>query len=148
MRPHGAKTASQWITTRNCKPDFIATYDSVGNESDKQWITIDTNPSGPHFNRIYAMLVNSTSSCQFRVSYADALPDGTHTAWSMPQVLPEPAHTATGGTYQLPHVDPAGAIYTTVTNFDPSHSYCCSSIFMDKSPDGGQTFNTIGPTVS
>ena len=54
------------------------------------------------------------------VSYADALPDGTHTAWSMPQVLPEPAHTATGGTYQLPHIDPAGAIYTTVTNFDPA----------------------------
>ena len=149
VRPHGATTASQWITTRSGKPDLIASYDSVGNEPDKQWITIDTNPSSPHFNRIYAMWVNFHNVTPVPyVSYADALPGGTHTPWSTPQPLPEPAHTATGGTYLLPHVDPTGAIYTTVTNFDPSHSYCCASIFVDKSSDGGQTFATIGTPVA
>jgi len=82
------------------------------------------------------------------VSYADALPNGTHTAWSTPQTLPEPPHTATGATYLLPHVTPNGAIYTTVTNFDPAHSYCCASIFVDRSTDGGLTWTTVGTPVA
>jgi hypothetical protein len=82
------------------------------------------------------------------VSYADALPDGTHTAWSTPQKLPEPPHTPTGATYLLPHVDPSGAIYTTVTNFDPSKQYCCTSIFVDKSTDGGATWSVVGTPVA
>jgi hypothetical protein len=149
VRPHGAKSATQWITTANGKPDFVATYDSVGNEPDKQWITIDTNPASPHFNRIYTMWVNFHFVTPVPyVSYADALPNGTHTAWSTPQALPEPPHTATGATYLLPHVDPSGAIYTTVTNFDPAHSYCCASIFVDKSTDGGHTWTTVGTAVA
>src|SRR5207248_7322699 len=48
VRPHGATTANQWITTANGKPDIIASYNSVGRESDKQWIAIDTNPSSPY----------------------------------------------------------------------------------------------------
>jgi predicted nucleic acid-binding protein len=27
----------------------VASYDSVGNEPDKQWITIDDNPASPHY---------------------------------------------------------------------------------------------------
>jgi hypothetical protein len=140
VRPHGAKTARQWSSTVNGKPDIIASYDSVGNEPDKQWITIDTSTSPTsHTNRIYAMWVNfhfvTPVPC---VSYADALPGGTHTPWSTPQALPEPPHTATGATYLLPHVAPNGDVYTTVTNFDPAHGYCCASIFVDKSTDGGK----------
>ena len=149
VRPHGASSAKQWITTVNGKPDFIATYDSVGNEPDKQWITIDTNPASPHFNRIYAMWVNFHFVTPVPyVSYADARPNGTHTSWSTPLALPEPPHTATGGTYLLPHVDPSGAIYATVTNFDPAHSYCCASVFVDKSTDGGQSWTTVGTPVA
>src|SRR4029077_5693622 len=74
-------------------------------------------------------------------------PDGTHTAWSTPQALPEPPHTATGATYLLPHVAPNGDVYTTVTNFDPAHRYCCASIFVDKSSDGAKTWSTVGPAV-
>jgi hypothetical protein len=55
VRPHGSTTADQWITTHNGSPDIIAAYDSVGNEPDKQWITIDNNPSSPDYNTIYAM---------------------------------------------------------------------------------------------
>jgi hypothetical protein len=149
VHPHGSTDAKQWLTTVDGKPDFIATYDSVGNEPDKQWITIDTNPASPHPNRIYAMWVNFHFVTPVPyVSYADALPDGTHTAWSTPQKLPEPPHTATGATYLLPHVDPSGAVYTTVTNFDPAHSYCCASIFVDRSTDGGQTWTTVGTPVA
>jgi hypothetical protein len=149
VRPHGSTGAQQWLTTVGGKPDFIATYDSVGNEPDKQWITIDTNPASPHFNRIYAMWVNFHFVTPVPyVSYADAKPDGTHTAWSTPQALPEPPHTPTGSTYLLPHVDPSGAVYTTVTNFDPAHQYCCASIFVDRSTDGGQTWTTVGTPVA
>jgi hypothetical protein len=149
VRPHAATSAKRWIVTANGAPDFIATYDSVGNEPDKQWITIDTNPASPHLNRIYAMWVNFHFVTPIPyVSYADARPDGTHTAWSTPQALPEPPHTPTGATYLLPHVDPSGAIYTTVTNFDPAHSYCCSSIFVDRSTDGGKTWTTVGTPVA
>jgi hypothetical protein len=150
VRPHGAKTARQWSSTVNGKPDIIASYDSVGNEPDKQWITIDTSTSPTsHTNRIYAMWVNfhfvTPVPC---VSYADALPGGTHTPWSTPQALPEPPHTATGATYLLPHVAPNGDVYTTVTNFDPAHGYCCASIFVDKSTDGGQTWTTVGAPIN
>ena len=61
-RRHGATAASQWIATRNGQPDFVATYDSIGNEPDKQWLTIDTNPSSPHYNRVYAMWVDFHSA--------------------------------------------------------------------------------------
>ncbi|MDX6472884.1 MAG: hypothetical protein QOK22_1700 [Gaiellaceae bacterium] len=148
VRRHGATAASDWLTMVGGKPDHIATYDSVGNEPDKQWITIDRNPASPHFNRIYAMWVNFhlVTAVPF-VSYADARPDGTHTAWSTPQQLPVPPHNPQGATYLLPHVDPSGAIYTTLTNFNPSKGYCCTSVFVDKSTDGGATWSTIGTAV-
>lgn len=149
VRKRGSTAATQWITTRNGSPDIVAAYDSVGNEPDKQWMAIDTNPASPHFNRVYLMWVDFHYVTPVPyVSYADALPDGTHTAWSTPQALPVPPHTATGATYLLPHVAPNGDVYTTVTNFDPAHVFCCASIFVDKSTDGGQTFSTVGTPVA
>jgi hypothetical protein len=50
------------------------------------------------------------------VSTAKALPDGTHTDWSTPQVLPT-INSSAGDTYLLPHVDPSGVVWTTVTNY-------------------------------
>jgi hypothetical protein len=149
VRPHGATSASQWLTTRNGAPDVVAAYDAVGNEPDKQWITVDTNPSSPHFDRVYAMWVNFHANTPVPyVSYADARPNGTHTAWSTPRALPEPPHTATGATYLLPHVDPSGAVTTTLTNFDPKKGFCCASIFVDRSTDGGSTWTVAGTAVA
>jgi hypothetical protein len=148
VRPHGATTATGWITTHSGHPDFVATYDSVGNEPDKQWMTIDTNPSSPHYNRVYAMWVDfHTLTPVPYVSYADARPDGTHTDWSAPQRLPEPPHVPQGATYLLPHVTPSGDVYTTVTNFDPKQGFCCASVFVDKSADGGRTWSVAGTAV-
>jgi hypothetical protein len=149
VRPHGATSATNWITTHSGHPDFVATYDSVGNEPDKQWMTIDDNLASPHYNRVYAMWVDfhTVTPVPF-VSYADAKPDGTHTDWSAPQRLPEPPHVPQGATYLLPHVTPDGTIYTTVTNFNPKKGVCCASIWVDKSTDGGATWSVAGTAVS
>ena len=148
VRPHGATSATDWITTHNGHPDFVASYDSVGNEPDKQWMTIDNNPASPHFNRVYAMWVDfhALTPVPF-VSFADARADGTHTDWSAPQPLPEPPHQPQGVTYVLPHVTPDGAIYTTLTNFNPKQGFCCASVFVDKSTDGGKTWSVAGTAV-
>ena len=149
VRKHGATGANDWITTFNGHPDYIATYDSLGNEPDKQWITIDTNPASPFFNRIYAMWVNFHLATPVPyVSYATALPNGTHTAWSAPQPLPTKGHLPQGATYLLPHVDPNGAVSTTLTNFNPKKSYCCTTIIVDRSTDGGVSWTTPGVPVS
>jgi hypothetical protein len=149
VRPHGASAANQWITTANGKPDIIASYDAVGNEPDKQWITIDTNPASPHYNRIYAMWVDFHSATPVPyVSYADARANGTHTAWSAPQPLPVPPHSPQGMTYLLPHVTPDGNVYTTLTNFNPKKGYCCVDIAVDASANGGQTWATVATPVS
>src|SRR6266446_78174 len=137
VRPHGATKATDWKTTVNGSPDIIAAYDSVGREPDKQWITIDTNPASPHYNRIYVMWVVFTgpfTAVPF-VSYADARPGGTHTAWSAPIPLPTPPHTPQGATYLLPHVDPNGVVYTTITNENPSMGSFASTISVDRSSD-------------
>ncbi|HEV2243640.1 MAG TPA: sialidase family protein [Streptosporangiaceae bacterium] len=148
VRPHGAASATDWVTTHVGHPDFVATYDSVGNEPDKQWITIDDNPASSHYNRVYAMWVDfhKITPVPF-VSFADARADGTHTDWSAPQPLPQPPHTPQGATYLLPHVAPDGTIYTTVTNFNPKQGFCCASVFVDKSTDGGQTWSVAGTAV-
>jgi hypothetical protein len=149
VRPHGATSATDWITTHASHPDFVATYDSVGNEPDKQWITIDDNAASPHYNRVYAMWVDFHHNTAVPyVSFADAQKDGTHTDWSAPQALPQPPNTPQGATYLLPHVAPDGTIYTTVTNFTPKQHFCCTSVFVDKSTDGGQTWSVVSTAVS
>ncbi len=148
VHPHGATSATQWNSTVGGQPDLIASYDSIGNSPDKQWITIDTDPASPHFNRIYAMWVDFHSVTPVpHVSYAQALPGGTHTPWSTPTTLPEPPNTPSGATYLLPHVAPDGTVYTTLTNFDPAHQFSSATIFLDASSDGGVTWTTVGTPV-
>ncbi len=149
VHPHGATSATQWITSVNGGPDLVAAYPAKGREPDKQWIAIDTNPSSPHFDRIYVMwtLFDSFSAVPY-VSYADARPDGSHSAWAPPEVLPTPGMNPQGDTYLLPHVDPSGAVYTTLTNFTPKQKFCCISIILDRSTDGGVTWANVGTVAS
>ena len=145
VHPHGATTATNWITTHNGHPDYVATYDSVGREPDKQWITIDTNPASPFYNRIYAMWVVFTGplTAQPLVSYAQARPDGMHTDWSAPIRLPEVSASPTGATYLLPHVTPDGTVYTTLTTTKPAMKFSFDKIALDRSTDGGVTWTTV-----
>lgn len=143
VRKHGASTAGAWITKHEGHPDNVATYDAKGREPDKQWIAVDTNPSSPFFNRVYAMWAVFDGCCTAKtfVSYAQASPDGTHTDWSAPLRLPDGSNNPQGTTYVLPHVDPDGVVYTPLTNTAPSKGYCCDKITMIKSADGGVTWD-------
>ena len=155
VRPHGSSTAQQWITTHNGQPDIVKAYDALGNEPDKQWMTIDTNrflPDGvtpnPNYNTIYLMWVDFHAlTPQPFASIAKAKPDGTHTDWSAPIALPLAPHSPQGATFLLPHVDPNGVVYTTITNFNPRKGFCCASIFVDRSTDGGQTWEVVSTAV-
>ncbi len=149
VRKHGATGADDWSTNSKGAMDIVANYPAKGKEPDKQWLTIDINPNSPHFNRVYAMwtLFNGISAVPY-ASYADARPNGTHTAWSAPQVLPTAGSNPQGDTYLLPHVDGNGVLYTTLTNFQPKQGYCCTSVLLDRSTDGGLTFSTVSTAVS
>lgn len=145
VRPHGATTATNWKTIHNGHPDYVATYDSKGREPDKQWVTIDTNPASPFYNRIYAMWVVFTGplTAQPLVSYAQARKDGTHTDWSAPISLPEVSASPTGASYLLPHVTPDGTVYTTLTTTKPAMKFSFDKIALDRSTDGGVTWTTV-----
>ena len=144
VRPHGKTGATDWLTN-----DVVAPYPAKGREPDKQWITIDINPASPHFDRVYAMwTVFDSRSATPWVSFADARADGTHTAWSAPQLLPTAGNNPQGDTYLLPHVDGNGTVYTTLTNFEPKQGFCCTGIILDKSTDGGVTWQSVSTVTS
>lgn len=150
VRPHGATTATQWLTTHNGQLDLVAPYPAQGREPDKQWIAIDTNPASPFVDTIYAMWVVFTGpyTPHAYVAIAKALPNGTHTDWSAPISLPETGGTPQGATYLLPHVAPDGTVYTTLTNETPAHGSFATTIFLDQSHDGGHTWSASSPIVS
>jgi hypothetical protein len=154
VRPAGSTTVSQWISVHTnaqgvTGPDFVAPYPVKGQEPDKQWITIDTNPTSPFYNTIYAMWVvfDGVVPSKPFVSTAHANADGTHTDWSTPQILPTVNNTASD-TYLLPHVAPDGTVYTSVTNFPAKHGFCCLTVSADRSLDGGKTWTLLSTAVS
>ena len=143
VRKHGATAAGGWITQHNGHLDYVAAYDAKGREPDKQWIAVDTNPSSPFLNRVYAMWAVFDGCCTAKtfVSYAQSSSDGTHSDWSVPLQLPDGSNNPQGTTYVLPHVDPDGVLYTPLTNTAPTKGYCCDKITMVKSVDGGVTWH-------
>src|SRR3989442_10970250 len=153
VRPVDAPTATDWITThRNASgvtgPDFVAIDTNQGQEPDKQWIAIDTHeflPDGrtnPNYNTIYAMFVNFSFDglmSKAYVSTAKALRGGKHTDWTPLQRLPSLSGSASD-TYLLPHVDPSGTVWTSITNFPSRQSRSTYSLAVDYSTDGGVTW--------
>ena len=152
VRPHGAVSPTEWITTHGGHPDYVFTTNAgLGQEPDKEWINIDRNrtlPNGrsnPNFDRIYVMYVNfNGSGSKPYVQSAFAKADGTHTDWTAPVLLPT-LNSTNNNTYLLPHIDPAGVVYTSVINFDAEQSKCCVDVLMDYSTDGGASW--IGPSL-
>jgi hypothetical protein len=150
VRPKGATRATDWNTTHNGQLDIVHSYPNKGNEPDKQWVTIDTNPSSPHYGRIYAMWVDFTGpfTAHPLVTFADARRDGTHTDWSAPISLPQAPTTPQGATYLLPHVTPDGNVWTTLTTGLPGMKFSFDTIALDRSADGGQTWTNVSVVVS
>lgn len=153
VRPAGAKSPTDWITTHNGHLDNVFTTNAgFGQEPDKEWITIDRNrqlPDGspnPNFGRIYMMYVNfNGSGSKPYVQTATANPDGTHTDWTPQVLLPTANGASNNNTYLFPHVDPAGVVYTSIINYVSAKGSCCVDIDMDYSTDGGVTWT--GPSV-
>jgi hypothetical protein len=161
VRPAGAVDPKDWITTHKNKvtgitgPDYIEFDDNQGNEPDKQWIAIDHYkylPDGktlnPNYNTIYAMFVNFSFAGKMSKAYistAKALPGGQHTDWTPIQRLPS-LNASASDTYLLPHVDPNGVVWTSITNFPSRMSRSTASIGVDFSTDGGVTWQ--GPLAT
>ncbi len=152
VHPHttrpGKTPAASWITTHDGHPDYLMTAKNANtNDPDKQWIAIDTNPTSPHYGRVYAMwtLFVFNPSVIYE-SHADARPDGTHTDWSTPQILP----TVSGkrwDTYLLPHVAPDGTVWTTTTNNPAGKGFGTADISLIWSTDGGASWQGPLPVV-
>jgi hypothetical protein len=145
----GKTPAASWITMHAGNPDYIATAKNANTaDPDKQWIAIDTNPSSPHYGRVYAMwTVFVLNPSVIYESHADARRDGTHTDWSEPQVLPSVSGKR-WDTYLFPHVAPDGTVYTTVTNNPKAKDFLTNDIFLVWSKDGGSTWQGLLPVVS
>jgi len=79
------------------------------------------------------------------VQTAVALQDGTHTDWTPPVELPR-QNSTNNNTYLLPHIDPAGVVYTSVINYVSGQGGCCVDVLMDYSTDGGVSW--AGPSVA
>jgi len=144
----GKTPAASWITTHNGHPDYLMTAKNANtSDPDKQWIAIDTNPSSPHYGRVYAMwTVFVINPAVIYESHADARPDGTHTDWSTPQILP----TVSGkrwDTYMLPHVTPDGTVWTTTTNNPQKQDFTHADISLIWSQDGGETWQGPLPVI-
>jgi hypothetical protein len=142
VRRHGATAVGDWITTHNGRPDHVFTTDAgLGQEPDKQWIAIDRT------GRIYVMYVNfNGNGSKPYVQTAMARPDGTHTDWSAPVLLPTGNGATNNNTYLLPHIDRAGVVYTPIVNYVSKQGSCCVDIYVDYSTDGGETWQ--GPFLA
>jgi len=151
VRPHGATAVGDWITTHNGRPDHVFTTDAgLGQEPDKQWIAIDRNGTprtNPNYGRIYVMYVNfNGNGSKPYVQTAIARPDGTHTDWTQPVLLPTGNGATNNNTYLYPHIDPDGVVYTPVVNYASKQGSCCVDIYVDYSMDGGATWK--GPLLA
>src|SRR3989442_13732448 len=69
---------------------------------------------------------------------ATALRGGKHTDWTPLQRLPSLSGSASD-TYLLPHVDPSGTVWTSITNFPSRQSRLTPNLSVDYSNDGGMT---------
>jgi hypothetical protein len=137
VRPHGATTANEWVTTHDGRTDFVATTPFAGLPSfDKQWISIDTSRASKHFGRVYVSWAigsaddeaggagadgyraTAAQSTPLEVyeSHADARPDGTHTNWSTPQLAFRPRR-GFGDNGSLPRVAPDGTVWMETSTF-------------------------------
>jgi hypothetical protein len=145
VHPHatlpGKSPAASWLTTHDGHPDYLMTAKNANtNDPDKQWLAIDTNPASPHYGRVYAMwTVFVINPSVIYESHADARPDGTHTDWSAPQVLPSVSGKR-WDTYLLPHVAPDGTVWTTTTNNPQAKNFGIADISLISSTDGGASW--------
>ena len=116
--------------------------DCYSNSTDKNWITVDTNPASPHFGRVYAVWDEYNYDVSFAtlsVPEIERYSDDRGATWSSRVVV------ASGyNAYPVPLVEPNGNL-VIVHNLQDSTGCCVIAVAANISADGGQTF---GPTVA
>ena len=141
VRPRGALTATAWNFMHAGRLDMVAPTPFNGSSVfDKQWLAIDTNRRSHHFGRIYVSWAIGTGDLGLRIylSYADARPNGTHTAWSRPRLVMGQAR-GTGDNGSLPHVSPDGTVWLSTSSFRGGFRAPLTMSFTS-SQDGGRTW--------
>jgi hypothetical protein len=119
VRPHGAVTASAWLTTHRGRPDLVAPSPFRGAEVfDKQGLAIDTNRRSRFFGRVYVAWAIGSNDQGLRIyeSHATARPNGTHTNWTTPKLALRQA-PGVGENGALPRVATDGTVWLAVTSF-------------------------------
>ena len=119
VRPHGASTASAWLTTHDGGADLVARSPFQGAEIfDKQWLAIDTNRRSRFFGRVYVAWSIGSGDQSLRIyeAHADARPNGTHGDWSAPKLVLRQVE-GVGENGPLPRLAPDGTVWLAVTSF-------------------------------
>ncbi len=103
--------------------------DPRGSFDDNPWLAIDTDPSSPHFGRLYLAWFRSVAGRRlgFELSHSDD--QGVH--WSDPRLVSDRVVDAG---YPSLSVGDGGAVYAAW------HDFGRGSLFLDRSTDGGETF--------
>jgi len=124
--------------------------DSIFN--DKELITVDNNPSSPHYGRIYVTYTKFhlqpdgfSDYCPLQLSYTDSIPteNPVLATWSHTAIQPDnPGGDGTGSSanqFSDPVVERNGTLDVGFVSEDCNDSYDPHLLFQ-KSTDGGQTF--------
>lgn len=131
-----------WTIANQGEPLAIYNSSGLGRTADKQWMTVDTNPSGRFAGNVY---VGFTLFAGFssEIWFSRSIDHGEH--FSAPVKLSVANNDGPFNTYIFLGTAPDGTLYITYGSF-PSHLSPESDVWLLKSTDGGQTFS--GPTLA
>lgn len=141
IRPHGASTATSWLTTHGGRLDTVATTPlPAGAVFDKQWIAIDTSRGSRFFGRVYVMWAvgaNDDAALRIYESHTSAHQDGTHGDWSAPRQVFQQAR-GFGDNGAIPRIAPDGHVWVETASFGGGSSTFTSSL--TSSTNGGASW--------
>ena len=111
---------------------------TTSSDLDKEYITVDDNPSSPDTNNIYIAWTDFSGSGPYPIKFSRSTDDGT--SFSTPHTISGTSgYDAAQGVCLA--IGPDGTIYATWAYYD-SGSYYEAGIGFNKSTDGGKTWGT------
>jgi hypothetical protein len=110
---------------------------AVGGFQDKQWVAVDSNPSSPFRDRVYAMWSVFDGNS---VKVHESISTDRGQTFSQPVTITTPSQTGPCTTYVYPSVGTGGDLYVAIAAFDCFSGSTDASIYVARSTDGGHTF--------
>jgi hypothetical protein len=120
--------------------------------NDKDYITVDNNPTSPHYGRLYVTYTRfhlladgSSDTCPIQLSYTDNVPSQNpqQTVWSHTSVVPDNlGGTGVGASadqFSVPVVEKSGALDVAYV-LEECNSSLDHGLRFQKSTDGGASF--------